>query len=440
MATTIDTTLDSPVGGGIAHVPSAVGHAPGRTSFDLQAMTEPGAAMVEQAERYAEQFEAGALEHDRTATFAVEHLAALRRGRFLYGPVPTHLGGGGVTSAHDVLVAASRLARGDAATTIGVNMHFAVLLNMVRNWRVAVARDDAAAAAGLAGVLRGVVAGGVVFSTAASEPPGQDLTRPATTATAVDGGWVVRGTKRFATMSPAATAMTVAVTYVDANGAERYGFAIIPTNAPGVEFHDDWDALGMRASASGSVSFRDVRLDASAVRDGFPAGAYSAAMLDRYLASGAFHAAASLGIAEAAHGRIVASLTSRADSVVGDTHAAMRLSENVVDLAAVRATFGRAGQLIDEYYAAHPTGGAAFATAQATFAEVQAAKAFVQDAATRITDRALALSGGAGYMNANPLSKLWRDARAGAFMHPLGANRAHDFIARATLGLPPKAG
>ena len=39
--------------------------------------------------------------------------------------MPTELGGGGVTSIHDVLVASSRLARSDPATAIGVNMHLA---------------------------------------------------------------------------------------------------------------------------------------------------------------------------------------------------------------------------------------------------------------------------------------------------------------------------
>ena len=36
----------------------------------------------------------------------------------------------------------SRLARGDASVAIGVNMHFAVLLNMVRRWQAAVAAGD----------------------------------------------------------------------------------------------------------------------------------------------------------------------------------------------------------------------------------------------------------------------------------------------------------
>ena len=280
----------------------------------------------------------------------------------------------------------------------------------------------------------------VVLAAAISEPAGQDLSRPATTAVRVDDGWVVKGTKRFATMSSAATAVTVAVTYRDPAGTERYGFAIVPVGAPGVEFHDDWDALGMRASASGSVSFHDVRLGPDAVRDGFTTGTYSVPMLDRYLASGAFHAAASVGIAEAAHTRIVATLARRAEQVAADTHAAMRLSENVIDLATMRAVFDRAATMIDEYHAEYPAGGAPFAAAQAVFAEVQAAKAHVNDAATRITDRALALSGGAGYMNGHPLSKAWRDARAGAFMHPLGANRAHDFLARTALGLAPRPG
>jgi alkylation response protein AidB-like acyl-CoA dehydrogenase len=64
-----------------------------------------------------------------------------------------------------------------------------------------------------------------------------------------------------------------------------------------------------------------------------------------------------------------------------------------------------------------------------------AAKTHVNEAGSRVVDRALALSGGAGYMASNPLAKAWRDARAGAFMHPLGANRAYDYLARTALGV-----
>ena len=68
------------------------------------------------------------------------------------------------------------------------------------------------------------------------------------------------------------------------------------------------------------------------------------------------------------------------------------------------------------------------------FAEAQAAKAFVNEAAARIVDRALALSGGAGYLNGHPLARAYRDVRAGSFMQPLGANRAYELLGDVALG------
>ncbi len=162
----------------------------------LGADTAAGVEMIAAANRFAEEFAAGAIAHDRDASFAVEHLEKLRADRFLVAPVPSEFGGGGVTSVHDVLVASSRLAQGDPATAIGVNMHFAVLINIVRSWRVAVARGEERKAAAIADGLRGIVADDVVFAAAASEPGPQDLTRPSTTATRVGGGWAVNGARR----------------------------------------------------------------------------------------------------------------------------------------------------------------------------------------------------------------------------------------------------
>lgn len=196
-----------------------------------------------------------ALAHDRDGTFADEHLAELRSVGFLRGPIPIELGGGGVSSTRDVLVAASRLARGDPATAIGVNMHFAVVLNIVRYGRIAAAREQAGRAAAHARRLRTIADKDVVFAAAVSESAPQDPNRPATTAERAGGGWIVRGRRAFVTMAPAATVLNVAVSYEDEEGVERHGFASIPPRAEGVEIHDDWEALGMRASASGLVSF-----------------------------------------------------------------------------------------------------------------------------------------------------------------------------------------
>ena len=61
---------------------------------------------------------------------------------------------------------------------------------------------------------------------------------------------------------------------------------------------------------------------------------------------------------------------------------------------------------------------------------------YVNEAAGRVVDRALALSGGAGYLNGSTLARAYRDVRAGSFMHPLGANRAYDYLACVAIGQP----
>src|SRR5215213_4920503 len=267
---------------------------------------------------------------------------------------------------------------------------------------------------------------------AAMSEPAQDLTRPATRAVRTDAGWRIDGHKIFCTMSPAATLLLTSVGFRGEDGGERYGYVEIPPTAPGVTVNDDWDALGMRSSGSHSVTFDGVELPAGALRGGFPAGEL-APYLERNLASGLFHASASLGIAEAAFAR-----TARSERVGDDARARMLVAESVIDLAASRAVIDRAAALIDEHQEANPEQDGGDDEITGLFAEGQAAKTVVNEASARVVDRALALSGGAGYVNGSPLARAYRDVRAGAFMHPLGANRVYGFLARTALGLRPE--
>jgi L-evernosamine nitrososynthase len=402
--------------------------------FELTAKTEAGGRLVALAETLAEDFATRAGKHDREASYPFESFEALRSARYFAAPIPEQHGGLGVASTHDVLVASSRLARGDASIAIGVNMHLTAVLNVVRRFEMAVAAGNDRRAAAFARSMEQVAHDGVVMAAAISEPA-QDLTRPATTATRTESGWRVNGRKIFCTMSPAASVLYTAVTFVDEDGSERYGYALIPTDAPGVIIHDDWDALGMRASGSNSVTLNEVELPAAALRGGFPVGD-PVPYMERNLTAGLFHASASLGIAEASHRVATRSIVERGRGLDG-SRIRMLAAENAMDLSACRAVFGRAAALIDDHYAANPASDGTDEDLTALFAEAQGAKTFINEAAGRIVDRALALSGGGGYLNGSPLARAYRDVRAGAFMNPLGADRAYELVGRTALGLEP---
>jgi alkylation response protein AidB-like acyl-CoA dehydrogenase len=390
--------------------------------FELTANTEAGARLVRIAEALAEDFASRAAVHDREASFPHAGIDALKRAGYFTAPIPVERGGLGVTSAHDLVVASSRLARGDASIAIGVNMHLVILLNIVRRWQAAVAAGDQRRAAAFGASMDAVARDGVVIAAAVSEH-GQDLTRPRTKATRTPSGWRIDGRKAFCTMSPAATVLYTAVTFVDDDGVERYGYAQVPPDAAGVEIHDDWDALGMRASGSHSVTFAGVEVPRAALRGGFITGDADAYM-ERNVVNGLFHAAASLGIAESAAFTVTDMLSARGEP---DGRARTLIAENAIELGAARATLSRSAALAD----------ASSKSVIALFAETQAAKAFVTEASVRIVDRALALSGGAGYLNGHPLARAYRDVRAGGFMHPLGANRAYEFVGNVALGREP---
>jgi alkylation response protein AidB-like acyl-CoA dehydrogenase len=399
--------------------------------IELTAHTDAGTRLVAIAEELAGRFAACAADHDRDGTYPFEAIDALKAAGYFAAPVPVELGGLGVSSAHDLVVASSRLARGDASVAIGVNMHLVAVLNMARRHEVAVAAGAERRAGAFAASLERVHRDGVVLAAAISER-GQDLTRPGTLATRTEPGWRIDGHKLFCTMSPAATDLYVAVTYAD-DGTERYAYAMVPTHAVGVVVHDDWDALGMRASGSNSVSFEGVELPNGGVLGGFPAGE-PLPYMERNLVAGLFHAAASLGIAESADAIARGGLVGRSN---GDARPRMQVADNAVDLAASRGVLSRAAGLIDEHRTANPASDGSAEEIGALFAEAQAAKAFVNEAAARIVDRALALSGGAGYAGGSPLARAYRDVRASAFMHPLGANRAYDYLAHIVLGEEP---
>ncbi|MFT8585262.1 acyl-CoA dehydrogenase family protein [Acetobacter papayae] len=72
-----------------------------------------------------------------------------------------------------------------------------------------------------------------------------------------DGGFTITGTKKWNTGAPLAEVTTLLAIHPD---KDRYIYAVIPTAREGLEFHDDWDPIGLRGTDSGTITFHNVRI------------------------------------------------------------------------------------------------------------------------------------------------------------------------------------
>ncbi len=78
-----------------------------------------------------------------------------------------------------------------------------------------------------------------------------------TTATRKGDDFVVSGVKLFCTGNEGAR-YTIASVMSDAVPDNGMAYILIPTNTPGLRPHHDWDNMGQRATASGTITFEDV--------------------------------------------------------------------------------------------------------------------------------------------------------------------------------------
>ena len=291
----------------------------------------------------------------------------------------------------------------------------------MRRWQIAVAAGDERRADDLRRSMAAIARDGVVMAAAISEL-GQDLTRPQTTATRTPSGWRIDGRKAFCTMSPAATVLYTAVTFVDDDGVERYGYAQVPTDAAG---RRDPRRLGRARHARLGQPLRHVHgveLPRAALRGGFLAGDADAYM-DRNLVAGLFHASASLGIAESAAAAVAGAARRRAAS---PTRARARcVAENAIELGACRATLARAATLVDESDERH--------SPRCSPRRRRRRRSSTRPPRGSSTARSRSRAAPATSTATRSRARTATSAPA-AFMHPLGANRAYDLLGDVALG------
>jgi alkylation response protein AidB-like acyl-CoA dehydrogenase len=410
---------------------------------ELKAGTKTGQRMVELAEEHAADFATRAEQHDRENSYVAENVDLMKKSGLLAAAAPEQFGGLGVESVHDITVAISRLARGCASTAIAANMHIGAVWVVTRAWQQGIAAGDPEVEEGLGRFLPILGQSLAVLSGAGTESGSAAFAFPQTTATPVEGGYLINGHKIFATNSEIADSITVLMKVPDDEGWYRNGTAIVLRGSPGMDVRGNWDALGMRGSGSHDIVFTDCFVPEAMMMLGAPLGTFGtdgwpALTTLNFALIGAF-----LGIAEAARDLIVSTAKTRRkkpfDIRMADRPATQfQIAEIEVQLAAARAVLARTAQLLDEYFA-RPDAELTIDDVQWMMHQWQCTKLVVNRAAADVVDRALALSGGAGYLSGNPLSRLYRDVRAGPFMQPLSPNEAFEYIGQVALGLDPSA-
>ena len=141
-----------------------------------------------------------------------------------------------------------------------------------------------------------------------------------------------------------------------------------------------------------------------------------------------------LGIAETAMALAVEG-GKKAEDTASRPGVANALAEMEILLATSQSILGRHGEDLDRFM--RETNGGADTTYEQgheIMKDYQSAKWVVNRNAIDIVSRAMDLSGGGGFMARNPLSRLYRDVRAGPFMQLRSPIDARDYVGNVLLG------
>ena len=404
-------------------------------SYKISPMTPEGMRAVAAAAALIEPFCERADAADRANEMCSENFTDMQRSGVASSFVPVDLGGFGLRSMHDWNLLVATLAHGDGSAAIAISMHLSATRGLEAVYRN---NEPGSAAHERAKHFLKAVAQREMLICSTTTERGTDNLHPFSEAVEVDSGWRLNGTKHFVTMSPLATHIATNLRMRD-NEGDHIVNVLFPLDTPGVRPHGDWNALGMRASGSQSVSFENCLVPHDALRKIGPWGRWSIPVLVHRTLANVPLVAAFLGIAEAAF-EIGLDVQKKADKAASRPGVAHALAEMEILLATSQSILAQLGQKLARFMDA--TEGGATATydqGHELMKDYQCAKWVVNRNAIAIVNQAMDLFGGGGYMARNPLTRLYRDVRAGSFMQPHSPIDARDYMGRVLLGSYPDA-
>lgn len=248
--------------------------------------------------------------------------------------------------------------------------------------------------------LPDIASGARLAAFALTEPTaGSDASAIRTTAEKTQGGYVLNGTKQFITNGGEAELYTVIALTDKTKGARGASAFLVEKGTPGFSFGKKEKKMGIRASATRELVFRNCVVPAENMigREGL-GFIMTMRILDR---SRPGIAAQAVGIAQGALEAAVDYARQRVQfghPIIAQPVVQNMLADMAIQVEAARALTYAAARMID--------GGARKFTEESAMSKV-----FAADVAMKVTTDAVQVFGGAGYMRDYPVEKMMRDAK-----------------------------
>jgi alkylation response protein AidB-like acyl-CoA dehydrogenase len=349
--------------------------------------------------------------HDQRGRYPTSAIAALKRSGLLKTSVPSSYGGHGFSSRFS-LEAQLRLAIADSA----VAQIFKIHDELVREVFVYSSVDFRATLA------KKLLEENAILGLAVAEA-GRKVDDPWSTTAMPQpgGGFLINGKKIYTTGAAEADYIVTWAFNSQADGAAENPLTgvqgcLVPANTPGVTIHRDWDAIGQRATDSGTVTFEGVKI-APQWSCSIPGQAPLPHASLRYQA-GFAAVLIGLGVGALRAASHFVSIRSRpwpsagVDNAADDPFVRRLCGELTADLAAAYALTLATGDLLD----AHERGEIDRTTLAAP---IYAAKAAASRAGVRATSEIFALMGTRSVARVDGFDRFWRNARTLSLHDPV---------------------
>ena len=357
-------------------------------------------ARLDTIRNIAKAFRERAYQHDLEGTFPLENYADLRAVNFPALTIPKKLGGAGI-SLSEMLRLQSEIAKQDGSTGLAIGWHMGISkhLGESNNWDVKLYEAFA----------KDVLAKGALINNAASEPATGSPTRggrPETTAVKTENGWIINGRKTFTTLSPVLDYIAVSA---GIEGSEQVASFLVKRELPGVSIEETWDSIAMAATGS-----HDLILENVEVRE---------EDLAQYLTPGKkdpqgwlLHIpAVYFGLSVAAYEEALNFANSYSSNAMTGTvgqfpTVQQKIGQILVKLLAMEYFLFGVAQKWDD---------ADIETRREMGSELSAVKVSIVNDALQVVDIAMRIVGARSLSQKHPLSRIYRDVRAGLHNPPM---------------------